>query len=208
MTKHRSAESESQQPTVDTKPQPAAPAQGAPEATPPAEGPTAQLREELDAAKDRALRCHAELENYRKRASRELDERLRYANIGLLRDLLPVLDNVERAIAAAEKHVNSESPDADAGQPPSSDESCQQGAGALLHGFRMVQHQLEDVLKHHHCHRIDALHKPFDPNLHHAVMQQPSGDFPENTVLMVTQQGYQLHDRVVRPSQVIVSKAT
>jgi molecular chaperone GrpE len=144
-----------------------------------------KLRAELAAAKDRELRAHAELDNYRKRAARELDERLRYANLGLLRDLLPVLDNADRAIEAGEKNAD---------------------AGALLEGFKMVSQQLNEVLKSHHCTRIEALNAPFDPNIHHAVMQQPSDEHPANTVLMVTQNGYQLHDRVVRPSQVIVSK--
>jgi molecular chaperone GrpE len=139
---------------------------------------------ELAAAKDRELRAHAELDNYRKRAARELDEQHRYANLSLLRDLLPVLDNVDRAIEAAEKNAD---------------------ANALLAGFKMVSQQLGDVLTRHHCTRIEALHTPFDPNVHHAVMQQPSEEHPANTVLMVTQNGYQLHDRVVRPSQVIVS---
>jgi molecular chaperone GrpE len=145
-----------------------------------------KLRAELATAKDRELRAHAELDNFRKRAARELDERLRYANLGLLRDLLPVIDNIERAIEAAEKNAD---------------------AAALLEGFKMVDQQLNDVLQRHHCSRIEALHVPFDPNVHHAVMQQPSEEHPANTVLMVTQNGYQLHDRVVRPSQVIVSKA-
>jgi molecular chaperone GrpE len=145
----------------------------------------AQLQGELQAAKDRELRVHAELDNYRKRAARELEDRSRYANMGLLRDLLPVLDNVERAIQAAENNAD---------------------AAAILDGFRLVQQQLEDALGRHHCTRIEALHQPFDPHVHHAVMQQPSEEFPANTVLMVTQNGYQLHDRVVRPSQVIVSK--
>ena len=162
----------------DAKPQAAA-------AGTPAEDPTAKLRAELEAAKDRELRCRAELDNYRKRATRELEERLRYANMELLRDLLPVLDNVERAIEAAEKSAD---------------------AAALLDGFKMVRQQVEDVLANHHCKRIEALHESFDPNVHHAVMQQPSEEHPANTVLMVTQNGYQLHDRVVRPSQVIVSK--
>jgi molecular chaperone GrpE len=146
--------------------------------------PTAQLRAEVEAAKDRALRCHAELENFRKRAARELDDKLRYANMSLLRDLLPVLDNVERAIQAAGQSAD---------------------AAALLDGFKMVHQQMLDVLKRHHCQPIEALHAPFDPHVHHAVMQQASDEHPANTVLMVTQNGYQLHDRVVRPSQVIVS---
>ena len=150
----------------------------------PFDDPQQKLRSELAAAKDRELRAHAELDNYRKRAARELDERLRYANLSLLRYLLPVLDNVDRAIEAAEKSAD---------------------ANALLEGFKIVSQQLGDVLKRHHCERIEALHTPFDPNVHHAVMQQPSEEHPANTVLMVTQNGYQLHDRVVRPSQVIVS---
>ncbi len=146
--------------------------------------PQQRLRAELAAAKDRELRVHAELDNVRKRAARELNERLRYANLSLLRDLLPVLDNVDRAIEAGEKNAD---------------------AAALLAGFKMVNQQLAEVLKRHHCTRIEALHGAFDPNLHHAIMQQPSEEHPANTVLMVTQNGYQLHDRVVRPSQVIVS---
>ncbi len=146
--------------------------------------PQQKLRTELAAAKDRELRAHAELDNFRKRAARELDEHRRYANLSLLRDLLPVLDNVDRAIEAADKNAD---------------------PAALLEGFKMVSQQLGEVLKRHHCTRIEALHAPFDPNVHHAVMQQPSDEYPANTVLMVTQNGYQLYDRVVRPSQVIVS---
>ena len=145
-----------------------------------------ELRAELAAAKDRELRVHAELDNVRKRAARELNERLRYANLSLLRDLLPVLDNIDRAIEAGEKSAD---------------------AAALLEGFKMVSQQLAEVLNRHHCTRIEALHAAFDPNLHHAIMQQPSEEHPANTVRMVTQNGYQLHDRVVRPSQVIVSTA-
>ncbi len=175
MTKNKPHEHEPCDPTPEV----------AAEAAKPAEDAVAKLQAELDAAKDRELRCRAELDNYRKRVARDFDEQNRYANMSLLRDLLPVLDNIERAIEAAEKNTD---------------------AGSLLEGFKMVQQQLEDVLKAHACLRIEALHAPFDPNFHHAVLQQPSEEFPANTVLMVTQNGYQLHDRVVRPSQVIVSK--
>ena len=113
------------------------------------------MRAELEAAKDRELRGQAELDNYRKRAAREIDENRRYANLPLLRDLLPVLDNVERAIEAAEKT---------------------QDVAALLDGFKMVAQQFEEVLGRHHCQRIEALHLPFDPHVHHAVMQQPSDE--------------------------------
>jgi molecular chaperone GrpE len=143
-----------------------------------------ELRAELDQAKERVLRCQAELDNYRKRAAREMDEHRRYANIGLIRELLPVLDNVQRAIEAAEKSAD--------------------GSG-LLDGVKLVAQQLQGVLERHHCVKIEALGAPFDPHLHHAILQQPSDEHPANTVITVTQDGYQLHDRVVRPSQVIVS---
>jgi len=145
-----------------------------------------RLREELAQAQDRALRTQAELENYRKRAARQMEEERRYANIPLIRDLLPVWDSVGRAIEAAESAPETAS---------------------LLEGFKMVAGQLESVLQQHHCQKIDALGEPFDPNLHEAIYQQPSREHPVNTVLGVTQIGFRLHDRVVRPSQVIVSAA-
>jgi molecular chaperone GrpE len=144
-----------------------------------------QLRNDLEAAKDRVLRSQAELENYRKRASREIEDNRRYAELPLMQDLLPVLDNVERAIGAAEKSND---------------------VAVLLEGMKLVARQFEEVFAQHHCKRIGALHLPFDPHLHHAISQQPSGEFPPNTVVLVAQPGFQLHDRVVRPSQVIVSR--
>ena len=186
MSKHHHSQHEpAQPPAAETKP-PAAEAIPPLAAAPGADDAAPKLQAELDAAKERELRCHAELDNYRKRAARELEERLRYANLGLLRDLMPVVDNVQRAIQAAGQNAD---------------------AAALLEGFKMVNQQLDDVFRRHHCTRIEALHAPFDPNVHHAIMQQPSEEHPANTVLMVAQDGYQLHDRVVRPSQVIVSTA-
>lgn len=146
--------------------------------------PLESLRAELQEAKDRTLRVQAELENYRKRAARELQEDRRYANLPLMRDLVPVLDNLDRAIEAAEK---------------------QHDVGGLLEGVKLVARQFEEVLQRHYCIRIQALNEPFDPHLHQAILQQSSDEHPVGTVLLVTQAGYQLHDRVVRPSQVIVS---
>ena len=145
-----------------------------------------QLRSDLEAAKDRALRSQAELENYRKRASREIDDHRRYANLPLMQDLLPVLDNIERAIAAAESTKD---------------------VAVLLEGVKLVARQFEEVFARYHCVRIGALHLPFDPHLHHAISQQPTNEFPPNTVVLVAQPGFMLHDRVVRPSQVLVSRA-
>ncbi len=143
-----------------------------------------KLRSEVAEAKDRSLRAQAELENFRKRMRREMEDELRYAQVPLIRDLLPVVDNLHRAIEAAEKGHDLD---------------------ALLAGVKMVYQQLETTLAKHHCKRIAALNAPFDPALHDALLQQPSADHPPHTVLQVVQAGFQVHDRVVRPSQVIVS---
>ncbi len=124
------------------------------------------------------------MENYRKRTRRELEDERRYAAVPLLRDLLPVLDNMQRAIEAAEK-----SP---------------QGSG-LLDGIKLVAQSLLSVLANHDCKKIDALGQPFDPAFHEAISQQPSAEHEPNTVVLVAQDGYVLHERVVRPAQVIVS---
>ena len=139
---------------------------------------------ELAAANDRLLRLQAEMQNLRNRTSREIADERRYAALPVLRDLLPVLDNIHRAIEAAEKAGEAEN---------------------LLEGFRLVRQQLVTILANHGAEPIEALGQPFDPNYHQAILHQPSDDAPADTVTMVTQQGYKLHDRVVRPAQVIVS---
>jgi molecular chaperone GrpE len=144
----------------------------------------ASLQAELESAKDHALRCRAEMENFKKRLSRQVEEERRYALLSIARDLLPVLDNMHRAIQAAEGN----------------DE-----ARGLLAGFAMVIQQLQAILAKYDCREIEALHKPFDPHLHQAVCQQPSAEFPANTILAVVEAGYELHDRVLRPSKVVVS---
>lgn len=143
-----------------------------------------QLRGELAEAKDRALRTQAELDNYRKRVQREMDDTLRYANLNLMRDLLPVVDNLHRAAESAEKTSD---------------------VAGLLAGVKMVAAQFEDVLARHHCKRIAAHGAAFDPNVHEAIAQQPSEEHAHGTVLLEATTGFQLHDRVVRPTQVIVS---
>lgn len=138
---------------------------------------------ELAATNDRLLRLHAEMQNLRNRTSREIADERKYAALPVLRDLLPVLDNINRAIEAAEKAGEVEN---------------------LLEGFRLVRQQLVTTLANHGAEAIDALGQPFDPNFHQAILHQASNE-PANTVTMVTQEGYKLHDRVVRPAQVIVS---
>lgn len=146
---------------------------------------TATLRSQAAELQDRLLRTQAELENYRKRARRELDEQRRYAEIELIRDLLPIVDNVDRAITAAEKQAD---------------------AATLLSGLKMMRQQLDEVFDRHHAKVITAAGEPFDPSRHEAIMQQPNEEHPEHTVLGVARQGLTLHDRVIRPAQVIVSK--
>jgi molecular chaperone GrpE len=143
------------------------------------------VRNQVAEARDKMFRAQAELENYRKRARRELDDERRYGEIDLLRELLPVLDNIHRAIEATGKNAD---------------------PNLLLEGFRMVRQQLETLLERHQCKPIEAVGQQFDPARHEAVMQQTCPDKPENTVTDVVQSGFQLHDRVVRPAQVVVSK--
>jgi len=143
------------------------------------------LEDRLRAAEDRALRAQAELDNYRKRSQREFTDAQRFREIDLLRDLLPVLDNVHRAIEAADKNADLES---------------------LRSGFRMTAQQLEKLLAAHGCESIATDGEAFDPAVHDAILQQPAAGTPPGTVLGTALRGYRLHDRVVRPAQVIVSQ--
>ena len=134
---------------------------------------------------DRLLRLQAELENFRKRARREYDDAQRYREIDLLRDLLPVLDTVQRAIDAAEKTDDVES---------------------LRAGFRMTAQQIEKLLAAHGCATIPTDDQPFDPTVHDAIQQLAVPGKAAGTVVATVSRGFTLHDRVVRPAQVIVAK--
>lgn len=151
----------------------------------PATGDVAALRAELAEANDRTLRTQAELENFRKRSRREYEEAQRYREIDLLRDLLPVLDNVLRAIEAADKTTDVES---------------------LRSGFRMTAQQIEKVIGSHGCQTIETDGTAFDPTVHDAILQQDVPGVAAGTVVGTASRGYRLHDRVVRPAQVIVAK--
>ena len=153
-----------------------------------------QIREDLAGLRARAQerdqflvllqRTQADFENYQKRTQRERESERRYWHGAFALDLLPVIDNLDRAMTAAKQ----------AGE-----------SGPLVQGVGMVQTQLLDMLKRHGITPIDALGKPFDPNLHQAIMQQPSREHPPQTVIRVLQQGFMIHDRVLRPAGVIVS---
>jgi len=134
---------------------------------------------------DRLLRLQAELENFRKRSRREFEDAQRYREIDLLRDLLPVLDNVHRAIEAADKTDDVQS---------------------LREGFRMTAQQIEKLLGSHGCTEIATDGLPFDPTVHDAIQQMAVPGTAAGTVVHTASRGYQLHDRVVRPAQVIVAR--
>lgn len=143
------------------------------------------LKDQLDAEKDRLLRLSAEFENYKKRKQREIDDFKKFANETIFRQMLPVVDNLERAIASAETN---------------SDE------GALLEGVKMIHKDILKLLEMFSVKVVKAGNEPFDPNFHQAVTRHETDEFPENTVTTVLQNGYLLHDRLIRPAMVVVSK--
>lgn len=136
---------------------------------------------------ERMLRISAEFENYKKRSARETESFRKFANESILKDLLPVVDNLERAISSAA-----------AGQGA---EQC------ITEGVDLTLKEILRVLARYGVNPVEAQGKPFDPAIHEAVMQQESEEFPENTVLTEFQRGYTLHERILRPAMVVVSKA-
>ena len=143
------------------------------------------LKEQLAGEKDRLLRLSAEFENYKKRKQREIDEFKKFANETIFRQLLPVVDNLERAITSAETN---------------SDEKT------LLEGVKLIHKDILKLLEMFSVKVVKAGNEPFDPNFHQAVTRQETDEFPENTVTTVLQNGYLLHDRLIRPAMVVVSK--
>ena len=135
---------------------------------------------------DLLLRERAELENFKRRMQREKSESLRFASEPLLRDILPVIDNLERAIAHAKGS---------------------EGSQALVEGVELVLRSLLDTIGRHGVSRVKAKGEAFDPSLHEAVVQVENTEVAPNTVLDEHQSGYQLHDRLLRPAMVSVSKA-
>jgi molecular chaperone GrpE len=152
------------------------------------------LKEEIDAAKkdaaeshDRYLRMCADFDNYKKIVQRRMDDYKKFANTELLKDLLTVVDNLERALDVRRENL-------------SNVESC------MIEGVEMTLNEILNLLKKYNVTQVDADRKPFDPNYHDAVMQEESDDLPDNTVKKELQKGYLLHDRLIRPAMVVVSK--
>lgn len=139
-----------------------------------------------DENKNHWLRTAADLENYKKRAARERTEAVQYANASLLLKILPVLDNFEMALAAAQT----------AGEKNSS----------LQSGVAMIQQQLKSALAETGLEEIDAANKSFDPALHEAVSEQETAEVPEGHVAQQLRKGYRLKERLLRPATVVVAK--
>lgn len=146
------------------------------------------LESQLAESSREVLRVRAEMENFRKRMQRDSDQQLKYANVPLVRDLIEVVDNLNRALDAA-------------GQETASAPQ----AAALRDGVQMVVEQLASVLVKYGCKRIESVGHEFDPNVHEAIAQMPSPEHAAGVVMQEVAAGYVLHDRVVRPSSVIVS---
>ena len=142
-----------------------------------------QEAEQVQEADDRLLRLAADFENYKKRAARERAEYVALANERLLKELLPILDDLERALSAAEEHEEAQ----------------------LEEGVRLVHRSLASLLERQGVQEI-ATDGKFDPHVHEALLAQPSEEAAPGDVLDVIQKGYTLGDRVVRPARVIVAE--
>jgi len=147
------------------------------------------LRAELLETQDKQLRLQADFENFRRRAMKEREELVHYGYENLVKDLLSTVDNLDRAIDHARQ--------SDGGDLES-----------LLQGVELVQRELQGILLKHSVSLIEAEGAAFDPAVHEAMAQAESDAVPPNTVLEVLQKGYQLRDRLLRPSRVVVSKAS
>ncbi len=149
----------------------------------------AELKEQAAKAQqyyEQLLRTTADLDNYKKRAARERQEAIKFANESLLEKLIPILDNFEMASSAANT-------------PSTSVQSMQAGIG-------MIQQQLKSAMASAGLEEIDATGKAFDPNLHEAISQQETNETPEGHVAQQVRKGYKLRERLLRPASVVVAK--
>lgn len=149
--------------------------------------PLAKAQQEASDNYDRLLRVLAEFENYKKRTSREMSDFRKYANEALIKDFLGVVDNLERAIQSARESENA--------------------SDSLVTGVEMTLKEIMKIFERYHVKSIDCIGEPFDPGYHQAVMQEAVADKPANIILKELQKGYIIHDRLLRPSMVVVSKA-
>lgn len=147
-----------------------------------------RLREQLAEASDKMTRLQADFTNFRKRAAKERQEAVLFGSQNLFKDLLSVVDNLDRAIGHAQENNGGD-------------------LGSFLQGVELVRRELLGVFEKHHVTEIEAMGCVFDPALHEAMAQVEVDSAPPNSVVEVLEKGYQLRDRLVRPSRVVVAKA-
>ena len=160
-----------------------------PEAEPLSEQQIAEWKEQAAKAQqhyEQLLRATADLDNYKKRAARERQDAIKYANESLLEKIIPVLDNFEMALTAAN--------------------AANTSVQSLQAGINMIHQQLKSAMAGAGLEEIDASGKSFDPNLHEAISQQETADVPEGRVVQQVRKGYKLRDRLLRPASVVVAK--
>jgi len=163
----------------------AAAPEGVDEATPDPNTPEG-MKARIEALEDSLLRAKADYQNLQRRMQTERSDAIRFANADLMRALLPVLDDFERSLHAAETTAD---------------------PAAFVEGIRLIYENFRKALTDHGLEPIEALKQPFDPGVHEALMQQPSDEHPPGTVLEEVTPGYKLRDRVIRPTRVIVARA-
>lgn len=171
-------------------PDPAAPANDP--GTPPegADARIAQLEAEVARLKDQALRALAEAENVRRRTQRELEDHSKYANANIARDMLPLADNLRRALDTL-----------------TPEERADEKLEKFAQGIELVEREFLATIERHHIKKVDPLGQAFDHNLHQAVAQVETADKPAGTIVQVLQPGYTIHGRLLRPAMVVVSKS-
>ena len=157
-------------------------AEGTVEDVPAEEDKAALLEAQLKEKDDRILRLQADFENFRRRTAKEKEELAAVITQNLLTDLLPLLDNFERAMAVEQSDVE-----------------------AFQKGVEMIFTQLREVMEKHGLENIEAEGAPFDPNVHQAVMRVENPDVEDGTITQVLQKGYQAKGRVIRPAMVQVA---
>ena len=171
-----------EQPVEDVTDTEAEPADVTVEDVPAEEDKTAELEAQLQEKNDRILRLQADFENFRRRTAKEKEELAAVITQNLLTDLLPLLDNFERAMAVEQSDVE-----------------------AFQKGVEMIFTQLREVMEKHGLENIEAEGAPFDPNVHQAVMRVENPDVEDGTITQVLQKGYQAKGRVIRPAMVQVA---
>jgi len=151
-----------------------------------------EIQAELESAKleakenyDRFLRVSAEFENYKKRSTREMDDFRKFANQSLIKEILAVVDNLERALNSS--------------NGSSGNDKC------MADGVNLTLKDILKVFEKFNVKSIESMGQPFDPNFHQAMMQEETDDYPENTVISELQKGYMIHGRLLRPSMVVVA---